>query len=143
MYKRCYNQKPANQTMPQSQQLHQNVIKGQQAFNQGAYYAAHEYFEDAWRETLDGSREFYRALIMLSGGYFRLTQDRPDAALKFFSSALKWMEGFPSVYKGINTAAIKATLIILLKAIESGQSSEAILAQYACQIVWAHQEQSQ
>lgn len=123
-------------------QLQENAAKGIQAFNQGEFYAAHEYFEDAWRETSDESRDFYRALLMLSGGYFRLTEDRTDAAMKFFTRAIQWMEGFSNPYKDINTAAIKAKLTGLLEAIQSGQSSEAILDQHACQITWEHQEQA-
>jgi len=115
-------------------QLCEDVIQGIQDFNQGKYYAAHEYFEDAWRDTPDDSREFYRALLHLSGGYYRLTQDRPGASRKFFARALAWTKHFSSPHLGIDTAAIIAQLQILIDAIDSGKSSRTLLNEHAFQI---------
>lgn len=111
-----------------------DVIQGIQIFNQGNYFAAHEYFEDAWRDTPDDSREFYRALLHLSGGYYRLTQDRPGAARKFFARAMAWTEPFSSPHFGIDTAAIIAQLQILIDAIDSGKSSKTLLIEHTFQI---------
>jgi predicted metal-dependent hydrolase len=115
-------------------QLCEDVIQGIQAFNQGKYFSAHEYFEDAWRDTPDDSREFYRALLHLSGGYYRLTQDRSAAARKFFVRGLAWIEHFSSPHLGIDTAAIIAHLQILIDAIDRGESSDTLLNEHAFQI---------
>lgn len=115
-------------------QLCEDVIQGIQTFNQGKYFEAHEYFEDAWRDPPDDSREFYRALLHLSGGYYRLTQDRSEAARKFFIRALAWIEHFSIPYLGIDTAAITAQLQILIDAIDSGKSSRSLLNEHAFQI---------
>jgi uncharacterized protein len=115
-------------------QLHHDVFQGIQAFNQGKFFAAHEYFEDAWRETPDDTREIYRALLHLSGGYYRLTQDRPGAARKFFARALPWIETFSSPHLGIDTAAIIGQLQILIAAIDRGNSSRTLLNEHAFQI---------
>lgn len=108
--------------------------QGLQALNQGKYYAAHEYFEDAWRTTPDESREFFRALLHISGGFFRLTQDRPTAAKKFFSRASHWLHGFPSPYLGLNTDRIRTDVEHLISLIDSGQPSQDILKQKAIHI---------
>ena len=71
------------------EQLPDNVIAGLEAFRKKEFYSAHEYFEDAWRKTLGTSREFYRALLHLSGGFFRLTQSRPGAAKKILHTCSK------------------------------------------------------
>jgi uncharacterized protein len=115
-------------------QLHTDVLQGIQAFNQGEYYAAHEYFEDAWRDTLDNAREYSRALLHLSGGYYRLTQDRPAAARKFFIRALAWIEPFSSPYLDIDSMAIITQLKLLIEAIDSGKSSPTLLNELAFQI---------
>ena len=104
--------------------------KGQQLFNQGEYYEAHEHFEAAWRKTHNPSREFYRALLQVSGGFYRLTQERPEAAKKFFTHALGWLGDFPSPFLGINTAELKLQLRKIIKAIEQNQEAETILQQY-------------
>jgi predicted metal-dependent hydrolase len=119
-----------------------HVIKGLQAFNQGDFYDAHEHFELAWRETPDDSREFFRALLHFSGGYFRLSEDRPDAALKFFQRSLHWLGNFPSPYYLIDTAALKSHLKLLIAAIHSGQTSSVILKQLSYQIPWPGKETS-
>lgn len=117
-----------------------NVILGLQAFNQRDFFAAHEFFEAAWRETSTQPREFFRALIMLSGGYFRLTQDRPDAALKFFDRALGWIDQYPRPYLGMDTEDIKNQLRKLITAIHSGASGDAVLNQNTFQLSWDDQE---
>jgi hypothetical protein len=111
-------------------QLPKTVIVGLQAFNQGNYYAAHEHFEDAWRATEKDSREFYRALLHLSGGFFRLTQNRPRAARKFFTRALHWLHDFPSPYLGLDTAEIKSRIHMLIASIDNGQPPDMILKQW-------------
>lgn len=116
------------------------VILGFHAFNQGDFFTAHELFEAAWRETSAAPREFFRALLLLSGGYFRLTQDRPDAAIKFFNRALGWIDQYPNPYLGIDTKDIKTQLEKLITAIQSGASGEAVLDQNPFQLSWDTQE---
>ena len=98
------------------------LAQGLKLFNQGDYYEAHEYFEDAWRKTGDPSREFYRALLQISGGFFRLTQGKPSAAYKFFTHALKWLEPFPDQHLGFNLPLLRSDLQKIVKAMEEGQT---------------------
>lgn len=85
---------------------------------QGDFYEAHEHFEDAWRETLDESREFYRALLHLSGGFFRLSQKRPGAAKKFFSRAHHWLSLFPTPYRKVDTNKLKKYVLKMINTID-------------------------
>ncbi len=111
----------------QSNHLPHKVIHGIELFNQRKFYEAHEYFEAAWRATYDDSREFYRVLLQISGGFFRLTQDRPAAAKKFFSRAQHWLEGFLPSHCGFDTANMIVCLGDLLQAIEENLEAETIL----------------
>lgn len=122
--------------------LPDKLTQGLQSFNRGDYYEAHEWFEDAWRETSDQTREFFRALLHLSGGYFRLTQERPEAAQKFFERSLQWTIQFPSPYLHIDTAALKTHLEKLISALESGQEPELILKNLNIYIQLPGMEQS-
>lgn len=101
--------------------LPEDVHQGLSLFNQDEYYEAHEAFESAWRKTQDPSREFYRALIHISGGFYRLTQNRPKAAVKFFEHALKWLMLFPDTHLGFNIALLKGDLNTIIAEIEQGQ----------------------
>lgn len=117
-----------------------NVILGLRAFNQGDFFEAHELFEAAWRVTSDDRREFFRALLLLSGGYFRLTQRRPEAAIKFFDRALGWIDPYPSPYLGVDTQVMKTQLENLISAIHSGASGGTDLDQQSFQVSWVEQE---
>jgi predicted metal-dependent hydrolase len=87
--------------------MHILAKKGLELFIQQEFYEAHEYFERAWRETRDDSREFYRVLIHLCGGFFRLTQGRVDAAMKFFNRAQYWLSDFSPTYRSIDVASLQ------------------------------------
>ena len=113
--------------MDVSQNLPDEVKMGLQCLNQGAFYEAHEYFEDAWRQTSDGSREFFRALLHVSGGFFRLEQGRAAAAHKFFNRALHWLQNFPIGYLGFDVLTIKRFVENLLMKINDGTPVENIL----------------
>jgi uncharacterized protein len=110
--------------------LPEKVIRGLELYNQGAFYQAHEYFEDAWRETPDKSREFFRALLHMSGGFFRLTQDRPTAAKKFFNHALRWLGEFSSPYLGFDIHALSIELESLIKTIDQNKKAGSILKEH-------------
>jgi predicted metal-dependent hydrolase len=104
--------------------LNPNAAKGLQLFNQQAFYDAHEYFETAWRETPAPQREFYRALLQISGGYYRLTQGNAPAARKFFSHALGWLADFPDLTFGIDAAALRSHLTRLIDALDRGPTCQ-------------------
>lgn len=100
---------------------------GLSAFNQGVFYEAHEHFEAAWRQTSGEEREFFRAFLHLSGGFFRLTQDRPRAARKFFAHAQKWLASFPDCYHGFDVSLLLRHIQHLIDAIDQEAPSTDIL----------------
>lgn len=118
------------------------VKHGLRAFNQGEFFAAHEFFEDAWRETPDSSREFFRSLLHISGGFYRLTEDRPRAAMKFFSRALHWLQFFSNDYMGLEVEKIRNLLEKLIDNINAGKPSKDIIEQHSIQIISKNQENS-
>ncbi len=120
--------------------MHPQAQEGLRQFNQGEFYKAHEYFERAWRETKDDSREFYRALLQVSGGFYRLTQGRPGAAIKFFNRSLHWLEFFPKHYQGINTDELRNQLEELIKATNENRDTVNILENFLPKIKGVFEE---
>jgi predicted metal-dependent hydrolase len=55
---------------------------GRAAFNRGEYFAAHELWEEAWRELAGAERVFVQGLIQIAAGLHHLAQrrSRPAAA---------------------------------------------------------------
>jgi predicted metal-dependent hydrolase len=100
---------------------------GLRQFNQGEFYKAHKYFETAWRETKDEGREFYRALLQICGGFFRLTQRRPRAAKKFFTRSLYWLGFFQTNYLGMDSGKLLHQVEELIEAINKNRTTENIL----------------
>ncbi len=119
-----------------------SVIQGIKALNQGEYYSAHEFFEDAWRETPDSSREFYRALLHISGGFYRLTEVRPGAAKKFFKRALHWLQFFSDGHMGLKVESLRLLLTELIDEIDAGKPSQDIIENHAVHLNWESQEDS-
>lgn len=113
--------------MTQPCEAPKTVQKGLDLFNQRQFYEAHEYFEAAWRQTEDPIRELYRALLHLAGGFYRLTQNRPGAAVKFFTHAQSWIHPFPDHCQGINTGEIKTRIKTVLSALARDEPSKKIL----------------
>ena len=103
-----------NQKRPLPESFH----RGLRAFNQRAFYEAHEHFETAWRQTPGEEREFFRAFLHMSGGFFRLTQNRPAAAKKFFAHAHKWFSGFEERHYRFDVAQILNQLEHLMALID-------------------------
>ncbi|MCB2202474.1 DUF309 domain-containing protein [bacterium] len=112
------------------QKINPNAVKGLALFNQQSFYDAHEYFETAWRETPAPQREFYRALLQISGGYFRLTQDNGKAAKKFFNHALGWLADFVDPQYGIDTDGLRSHLSTLITALEDNRAPNLVFEQY-------------
>ena len=94
------------------------------------FYEAHEHFERAWRQKDGNEREFFRAFLHLSGGFYRLTQDRADAAFKFFTHAEKWFSQFPDMYMGFRVSTIRQRLRQIMAAIDHGFPPGKILSEY-------------
>lgn len=110
--------------------MNENAEQGLKFFNLRKYYEAHECFETAWRETQDTSREFYRALLQLSAGFYRLTQNRPSAARKFFTHALKWLKQFPDHHRGFALDELRSWTEMLIRAIDDGKMADDIISEH-------------
>jgi len=56
---------------------------GRAAFNRGAFFEAHELWEEVWRELAGDSRELVQGLIQIAAGLHHLQRgrDRPAAGL--------------------------------------------------------------
>jgi len=108
----------------------EEVSRGLRLFSQEEYYEAHEAFETAWRSTQTPDRELYRALLQVSGGFFRLTQTRPKAARKFFMHALKWLALFPDQHHGFDVYQLKEDLHLIINSLDHGQVDHERIKQF-------------
>ena len=96
----------------QNHEIPQKVRMGLVSFRERSFYKAHEYFEEAWRETYGPKREFFRILLHISGGFFRLSEEKTHAARKFFEHALKWLTIIESAFYGFDLENSKELSLI-------------------------------
>ena len=114
----------------QSQKLPNSVLQGLRRFNQRDFYEAHEDFETAWRETPGEERELYRALLQISGGFFRLSQGNPIGARKFFQRAIEWLDQIPNSFQDLDILSIQKNLKIILHDLDRDRHPAAVLEQH-------------
>ncbi len=90
--------------------LPSHVIEGLRLFNQGKYFEAHEAFEIAWREESRPIRAVYQGLLQAAVTYLHLQRGNYRGACKVYERAMKRLEGWPAIWKGIDLATLRADL---------------------------------
>jgi hypothetical protein len=61
---------------------------GRAAFNRGAFFEAHELWEDVWRVLTGAERELTQGLIQIAAGLHHLQQGRPRPAARLLGRGL-------------------------------------------------------
>ncbi len=64
------------------------VERGRAAFNRGAYFEAHELWEEAWRDLAGTERLFLQGLIQIAAGLHHLQEGRPGPAASLLRKGL-------------------------------------------------------
>ncbi|HYD48682.1 MAG TPA: DUF309 domain-containing protein [Terriglobales bacterium] len=57
-------------------------------FNAGAFFAAHEAWEELWLELVGEEKQLVQGLIQIAAGYYKLEQGNRSATRKLFEKAL-------------------------------------------------------
>jgi len=65
-------------------------------FNAGAFYEAHERFEELWNDTEGTPRRLCQALLQLAAGYHKLELGVPGGAVKLLGRALGILDDLPA-----------------------------------------------
>lgn len=66
---------------------------GRAAFNRGAYFEAHELWEEVWRGLAGTERTFVQGLIQIAGGLHHLGEGRPGPAAGLLRKGLEKISG--------------------------------------------------
>ena len=90
------------------QPLAQTARRGLELYNQGDYFAAHEYLEEAWRQDKTPGRELYRAVLQIAVAYLQIERGNYAGAVKMFQRAQRWLAPFPDDCRGIDLARLRA-----------------------------------
>ena len=87
-------------------------------FNQGRFFEAHEFWEEAWGEAEGEEKRFYQGLVQIAAGYHKLSLAQYSGARKLLDRGQQVLKEFPPDYADIDVVflleTVSATLTELL-----------------------------
>jgi uncharacterized protein len=87
--------------------LSQIARHGIELFNEGEYFEAHEYLEQAWNEDSTPGKEFYRAILQVAVAYLQIERRNYQGAVKMFWRLRQWIDPLPDECRGVNIAKLR------------------------------------
>jgi uncharacterized protein len=76
----------------------------------GAFFEAHEAFEDAWRGCAAEERDFFQGLVHVVVSAYQRERGRPVAQERQRVKALRRLAAFAPAHRGLDVAALLAAL---------------------------------
>ncbi|MDY7082992.1 MAG: DUF309 domain-containing protein, partial [Halobacteria archaeon] len=71
------------------------------------YFEAHEVWEDEWRDSEGTNKDFLHGLIQTAAAYVHHGRGNPEAILSLSESALRYLEGVPEDYRGVDVEGVR------------------------------------
>jgi predicted metal-dependent hydrolase len=76
----------------------------------GAWFEAHEAFENAWRACASDERDFFQGLVHVVVAAYQHERGRPVAQERQRMKALRRLAAFAPAHRGLDVAALLAAL---------------------------------
>jgi predicted metal-dependent hydrolase len=89
------------------------VVHGVALFNDGAYHASHDCFEDEWYNYGQGTTEsaFLHGMVQVAAGAYKHHDFEDDDGMRsLFRTALQYLRNVPSDYYGVDVLDVETTL---------------------------------
>lgn len=80
---------------------------GVERFNQGAYYAQHDAFEEQWMAETGPVRDLYRAILQVGVAYYHITRGNHDGGLKMLRRCVQWFALLPDECQGVDVRQLR------------------------------------
>ena len=77
-------------------------VTGAELFNRGAYFDAHEVWEDVWRDGAPADRRFYQALIQAAVALYHFERGNLTGAARLYRSGRRYMEPYRPAHMGLS-----------------------------------------
>jgi predicted metal-dependent hydrolase len=84
------------------------AIKGLKAFNNGDYFLAHEYLEEAWKDDRTVGRDLYQGVLQIAVAYYQIEKLNFRGAMKMFQRSRKWLDPLPDNCRGVDVAKLRS-----------------------------------
>jgi predicted metal-dependent hydrolase len=86
----------------------------------GRWFEAHEELELAWRAAAPEERDFYQGLVHVAVAWYQAGRGKPVATERQLEKALRRLEAFEPVHRGVDVAALRRQLTELLPTLDLG-----------------------
>lgn len=85
--------------------------EGKALFNAGAFHAAHEVWEEAWRAERGPRRLLLQGLILAAAGWLKRDAGIPRGAWTLFSRALARLDSLAASCEGVDVNALRRDIL--------------------------------
>ena len=79
-----------------------DLTEGIKLFNDGAYFEAHDFFEDLWMEAVEEERDFYQGMVQVSVGSYHLICGNYTGALSQYQKGVEKLKKYKNSIKIID-----------------------------------------
>jgi predicted metal-dependent hydrolase len=90
------------------------IAAGQAAFNQQSFFAAHEWWEEAWRQASGPARETLQGLIQIAAGCHHLQQGRRGPGQSLLEKGREKLAKAPGAVPPLDGAGLLTQITALL-----------------------------
>ena len=97
--------------------------RGIALFNRARFYHCHEVLEDVWRPARGRRRRFLQALIQVAVGLHHHSRGNLAGARSLLARGGNTLNGYPSVYAGLEVAPLRASVEAWREALAAGRAA--------------------
>ena len=96
--------------MPSAAVPDPRLLRGIAEFNAGAFFEAHEIWEELWNDAEGDAKRAVQALVQIAAGYHKLEIGVPGGAVKLFTRALGLLDDVRPGALPLPLDAVRATV---------------------------------
>jgi uncharacterized protein len=88
----------------------ESYFRGRSEFNQGAFFHAHEAFEEAWRTAPGDERKFLQAMVQLAVAFHHFHRGNLAGAASVMKRAGHNLAAYPEQFGGLDLMALRRSI---------------------------------
>jgi len=96
------------------------LAEGLELIRSGAYFAAHEELEDAWRVAPAAERDFLQGLVHVAVAWYQAGRGNRVGCERQLAKAARRIEPYAPVHRGLDVTRVLASVAAAAAVVESG-----------------------
>tara|TARA_B100001105_G_C22282724_1_gene396049 strand:+ start:453 stop:818 length:366 start_codon:yes stop_codon:yes gene_type:complete len=108
----------------EAQKKEELFLKGLEAYHEGNYFDAHEFWEILWSDYYLKDRDFIQGLIQLSVSFVHLENGNLNGAKSLMGKCLEKFKEFGGVHRDIDVSGLKNSIRKIQKEYENIKNTD-------------------